>query len=146
MNSTGAMIQALGGAAAAAAAAAELVPNADGTYDVCLPDVRVHGDAWAIDGSEVCAGGGCHFCAEHKLGDRRAHVKVHGDGWTISGDLCDDCYQWVEEFEATHPELGSVATKRAEENAAQTATATSPEAWKHFVERHRVFVFDYGDI
>lgn len=62
-------------------------------------------------------------------------------GWTIVGEVHEDYYEWVNDFEATHPVFGRVWGNFEDE-----VYADSLEAYKHFVEHHPPENWDYGDI
>ena len=69
------------------------------------------------------------------------HTKTHESGWTITGEVHEDWYVWVNEFTASHPELGHV-----EGDFEAEVKATSEEAFKHFWDHHEPSAWDYGDI
>lgn len=69
------------------------------------------------------------------------HTKTHHSGWTITGEIHEDYYVWVNEFTATHPELGTV-----EGNFEEEVRATSNEAFAHFWKHHQPEAWDYGEI
>ena len=58
---------------------------------------------------------------------------IHADGWTITGKLHADWFITVEDFTATHPKFGILKG-----NFAKKITATSKEAYEHFIANHRV--------
>lgn len=69
------------------------------------------------------------------------HTKTHADGWTITGEIHEDYYVWVNDFRATHPELGTV-----EGNFEHEVKASSEEAFAHFWKHHEPVAWDYHDI
>lgn len=62
-------------------------------------------------------------------------------GWTIEGDICKDYYTWVNEFVATHSDLGTVKGDFETE-----VTAESRAALDHFLLYHPYNEWDYYDI
>ena len=36
------------------------------------------------------------------------YERTHSDGWTIKGEIREDYYYWINEFEASHPVYGRV--------------------------------------
>ena len=66
---------------------------------------------------------------------------THSSGWTIAGPVHEDYYEWINEFEATHPVYG-----RIEGDYENTLFATSEEAFQHFYENHPPHAWDYQDI
>jgi len=69
------------------------------------------------------------------------YTKTHSDGWTISGEVLEDYYEWVNDFEASHPTLGRVWG-----NFESEVHADSEEAFADFWEKHEPEEWDYGDI
>jgi hypothetical protein len=68
-------------------------------------------------------------------------LKTHEDGWTISGKIHEDYYEWVNEFEASHPILGKVWGDFEEK-----VYAEKEEGFKDFYDKHTPEDWDYGDI
>ena len=68
-------------------------------------------------------------------------IGKHKDGWTITGEIKEDYFEWVNEFEATHPKLGRVYG-----NFEDKVYATSLKAFNDFYEKHTPSAWDYGDI
>jgi hypothetical protein len=68
-------------------------------------------------------------------------TRTHEDGWTIEGEVVEDWFYWVNEFEATHPDLGFVRGDFEE-----TIYASSEETLKHFMENHPPEEWDYDEI
>ena len=62
-------------------------------------------------------------------------------GWTITGEIHEDWYEWVNSFEAKHPEFGRVWGDFESE-----VYADSEEGYKHFWEHHEPYAWDYWDI
>jgi hypothetical protein len=62
-------------------------------------------------------------------------------GWTISGDICEDYYTWVNDFEATHEKLGEVWG-----DFEDVVYATTKAALDHFLGHHPPSQWDYWDI
>lgn len=69
------------------------------------------------------------------------HERTHPEGWTISGEIQEDYYVWVSEFEATHPVYGRVWGAFQDE-----VYADSEEGFQHFMEHHPPQEWEYGDI
>ena len=62
-------------------------------------------------------------------------------GWTISGEVHEDYYEWVNDFEATHPVYGTIKGDFEEE-----VQAESREAYDNFVKNFPPEEWDYYDI
>ena len=62
-------------------------------------------------------------------------------GWSIEGEIHEDYYTWVNEFEAKHPTLGRVWG-----DFEGQVFADSEEAFKDFYENHPPDAWDYRDI
>ncbi len=62
-------------------------------------------------------------------------------GWEISGEIHEDYYEWVNDFEATHPTFGKVWG-----NFEDTVFADSEEGYNHFIKNHPPESWDYWDI
>lgn len=73
--------------------------------------------------------------------DSGTHSRTHGSGWTIKGEIHEDYYRWVNDFEAEHPEHGKVWG-----NFESEVNADSEEGFKHFWENHEPEAWDYMDI
>jgi hypothetical protein len=69
------------------------------------------------------------------------HSYTHPDGWTICGEIHEDYFYWVNDFEATHPVLGWVKG-----NFETEVCASSREAYDDFVRKHEAIEWDYYDI
>lgn len=70
-----------------------------------------------------------------------ADLGLQPSGWTILGEVQEDYYQWVNYFEAYHPDYGWVKGDFEDE-----VQAESEEAFNHFMEHHPYEEWDYGDI
>ena len=68
-------------------------------------------------------------------------TKTHPDGWTIIGRVSSDYYEWVNEFEAFHPNYGKVWGDFEIE-----VFAESEEGFNHFYKNHTPEDWDYQDI
>jgi len=68
-------------------------------------------------------------------------IGTHDDGWTIEGVVCEDYYEWVNDFTATHPVYGKI-----EGNFEHEVTAESQLALDHFLKYHMYVEWDYADI
>ena len=62
-------------------------------------------------------------------------------GWTIVGEIHEDYYEWVNYFEASHPDFGWVKGDFEDE-----VTASSKKAFDHFWKHHEPTQWDYQDI
>ena len=62
-------------------------------------------------------------------------------GWTVEGQIVEDYYEWVNEFEATHPVYGKIKGDFETE-----VTADSQEGLDHFLTNHPFQEWDYWDI
>lgn len=69
------------------------------------------------------------------------HTRTHPDGWTITGEIHEDYYTWVNEFEATHPTFGKVWG-----NFESEVFADSEEGFADFYAKHPPHEWDYQDI
>jgi len=65
----------------------------------------------------------------------------NASGWTIQGDIHEDYYEWVNEFEAFHPFFGKVWGNFEDE-----VYADSEEAFEDFYKNHPPNEWDYWDI
>lgn len=66
---------------------------------------------------------------------------THSSGWTISGEVHEDYYEWVNDFEASHPIFGWVRG-----NFETVVEAKSKKAFAHFMANHPPMEWDYWDI
>jgi hypothetical protein len=73
--------------------------------------------------------------------DEGTHSRTHDDGWTITGEILEDYYRWVNDFNAQHPTLGHVWG-----NFETEVYADSEEAFADFFARHTPTAWDYQDI
>jgi hypothetical protein len=62
-------------------------------------------------------------------------------GWTISGEIHEDYYEWINEFEANHELYGKVWG-----DFEKTVYADSEEGYLDFCKNHPVSEWDYWDI
>lgn len=56
---------------------------------------------------------------------------VESTGWTITGKIHEDWFEWINEFEATHPEHGRVFG-----NFEILVEASSKKAYNQFLKDH----------
>lgn len=68
-------------------------------------------------------------------------TRTHPDGWTITGEVCEDWYTWVNDFEASHADYGVVWG-----DFEAVVFATSEEGFRHFWRHHEPSAWDYHDI
>jgi hypothetical protein len=69
-----------------------------------------------------------------------SYSKTHTDGWTIEGQIHNDWYSWVVDFEAVHPVHGTI------QRVGNTIVGPSKEVVDKFLADHRLEEFDYWDI
>lgn len=74
----------------------------------------------------------------HSLGQ---HTLTHSGGWTITGVVHEDYYEWVNDFEASHPVFGKVWG-----NFENEVLADSEEGFADFWKNHEPEAWDYQDI
>jgi len=67
--------------------------------------------------------------------------KTHKSGWTISGEVQEDYYRWINDFEAHHPDYGYVRG-----NFEDVVWADSEEGYEHFIKHHPYEEWNYADI
>lgn len=72
---------------------------------------------------------------------RVEELGLNPSGWTITGEIKEDWFEWVNGFEATHPDFGRVWGDYEEE-----VFADSQEAFEHFFVNHPPHLWDYHDI
>ena len=72
---------------------------------------------------------------------RVGELGLNPSGWKIDGEVHDDWFQWVNEFEATHPVFGRVWGDYEKE-----VFADSQEAYEHFFAHHPPNLWDYDEI
>jgi hypothetical protein len=68
-------------------------------------------------------------------------IGQHENGWTVSGEIQEDYFVWVSDFEAEHPTWGKVWGNFEDE-----VYATSERAFKKFYKEFPPVSWDYGDI
>ena len=69
------------------------------------------------------------------------HQRTHASGWTIKGEVHEDYFTWVNDFEATHPKFGKVSG-----NFETEVVADSEEGFADFWKNHEPEAWDYRDI
>ena len=72
---------------------------------------------------------------------RPEEIGTHESGWTIEGVIHEDWYEWVNYFEAHHPVYGVVKG-----DYEKMIEAECEEGFRHFVEHHPAYCWDYHDI
>lgn len=95
-------------------------------------DFNSDGGALTLDVSEISEVG-------HKY--NVPQTRTHVDGWTIYGISHEDYYEWVNEFNASHPIYGNVWGDFEEK-----VFADSEEGFDHFYQNHQPHAWDYMDI
>ena len=68
-------------------------------------------------------------------------IGKNDSGWTVTGQVHEDYYEWVNEFEATHETYGRVWG-----DFEYTVWADSEEGYNHFYKHHTPEEWDYWDI
>lgn len=68
-------------------------------------------------------------------------VGTHDDGWTVGGEIREDWYEWVNDFEATHPAHGLVWG-----DFESVVFASSEAGFQDFLAHHPPSAWDYYDI
>ena len=87
------------------------------------------------------------FQKEYNITGHDAHtlepkcIGANESGWTIKGEVHEDYYEWVNEFEAVHPTYGKVWG-----NFESVVYADTEEGFNHFIENHPPTEWDYWDI
>lgn len=71
----------------------------------------------------------------------KASSRTHDNSWTVSGEINEDYYEWVNQFEASHPTLGRVWG-----DFEDTVYATSEEGYQDFYKNFPPTEWDYDDI
>jgi len=85
---------------------------------------------------------GVDFFSEYgALTLRHEDIGTHEDGWTITGEVHEDYFEWVNDFEAVHKKYGKVWG-----NFEVEVYADNKEGFKHFYRHHTPEAWDYGDI
>lgn len=90
------------------------------------------GLAHTLDADDVCEGHGSQ--TGH-------HARTHESRWTISGNICEDYYYWVNNFEAHHPDFGRVWG-----DFEDVVYADTEAGYEAFCAAHPAKVWDYEDI
>lgn len=71
----------------------------------------------------------------------REYTLTHKNGWTVTGVLIEDWYEWVNDFEASHPTYGRVYG-----NFENEVYADSEDGFQDFYENFTPDAWDYWDI
>ena len=69
-------------------------------------------------------------------------IGTHKDGWTITGEIHEDYFYWVNDFDAIHKN-GRWFVKG---NFQGIIEASSEKALEDFIKHHPYHEWDYGDI
>ena len=69
------------------------------------------------------------------------YIGDNESGWRVEGKITEDYYEWVNYFEASHPNFGKVWVDFEME-----VYADSEEGFAHFYEHHSPGAWDYYDI
>lgn len=94
-------------------------------------DFHSEGGALTLSVSEV---------SEHDVSGGN-HSRTHKSGWTISGEVHEDYFTWVNEFQAQHSKYGKVWG-----NFEGSVFSDSETGFKHFFKHHPPNAWDYWDI
>lgn len=70
-----------------------------------------------------------------------SEIGNNASGWEIEGEIHEDYYEWVNYFEAVHPDFGFVYG-----DFENVVYASSEEAYNHFMQCHAPQSWDYADI
>lgn len=112
--------------------------NPDGTITITLTGPKdpsyTCSPAYTLSPSEVAED-------NYTVNDGVTYTRTHSDGWTISGEITEDWYEWVNDFEATKDDGSFVKG-----NFEYEITASSIEAVKDFLKNHTPSYWDYWDI
>ena len=84
------------------------------------------------------------YCKDGGHGAQTIEVDQLGEndsGWTITGEIQEDYYKWVNDFEAVHEKFGTVKG-----NFEDKVFATNKRAYNDFMKNHGYISWDYGDI
>ena len=68
-------------------------------------------------------------------------IGTHEDSWTVTGQIHEDYYEWVNDFEAEHPIYGRVWG-----DFEKKVYADCEEGFQDFYKNHAPSAWDYGDI
>jgi len=68
-------------------------------------------------------------------------VGSHENGWTVEGEIHEDWFEWVNDFEAHHPDFGRVWG-----NFEGAVYADSERAFDEFYSHFQPMEWDYWDI
>lgn len=68
-------------------------------------------------------------------------VRTHENGWVVKGEIHENYYEWVNEFEAIHPKFGRVWGDFENE-----VYADSEEGFENFYKEFPPHEWDYADI
>lgn len=68
-------------------------------------------------------------------------IGKHSSGWEIFGEIINNYYEWVNQFEAEHPIYGKVYG-----DFEDVVFADSEEGFQHFFNNHPPTAWDYRDI
>lgn len=80
-------------------------------------------------------------CGGDAITLRPRDIGTHESGWSISGEIHEDYYMWVNDFEANHDKHGALTG-----NYQSYIYAESIEAFESFYKNHPPEWWDYGDI
>jgi hypothetical protein len=68
-------------------------------------------------------------------------IGMNDSGWLITGEIKDDYFEWVNDFEAVHSQFGRVWG-----DYEHTIYADNQEGLDHFLKNHPPHSWDYADI
>ena len=70
-----------------------------------------------------------------------ACIGKNKSGWVVEGEVHEDYYEWVNEFEAIHPEYGRVWG-----DFEDIVYADTKEGYENFIKNHPPDMWDYWEI
>lgn len=86
-----------------------------------------------------CAG---HYCDHHMaLTLCPSVIGKNASGWMVQGEIIEDYYEWINYFEATHPDFGRVWG-----DFEKIVYADSEAGFSDFYKNHPPQQWDYEDI
>jgi hypothetical protein len=106
------------------------------------PDFK--SQARTLDPLEVFDGYIFHGCGAKNvtIPDRdKIYTRTHESGWTICAEIKEDWFEWIDDFEASHPIYGKLYGTFEYEVFYET-----DDALDHFMKHHPFEEWDYYDI
>lgn len=75
-----------------------------------------------------------------------SYIGKHNDGWEIIGDICEDYFDWVNDFVAYKHEQGVSQNSWVAGNFESGIFASSQEAYEEFIEKYPPEAWNYNDL